>query len=589
MDAHNHAFVHRVVGFDEHAATVVELAQGVGENFTRVHGNQHAVFASANVTFVWLVAVKDVGNQARATGQVQKLVGKANQAARRNAVFQAHTATAVRLHVHQLALAFAQGLHHAALVGFFNVGGHQFDRLVLVAIDLAEHDTWLGHGQLVAFAAHVLQQNSQVQLAATHDFKNTFFVGFFDAQRDIVLQLFLQAVPDLAASHILAFATGQRAGVDAKVHGQRGLVHLQHRQGRRVGRVGDGDANADVGNAVDQHNFARTGFAGLHALQTLEGQDLVDTAFDRFAVRAFHHHHVHHRFDRALADAAHADAAHKSGEVERRNLQLQRRGGVAFLRRHVRQDRVKQGRHVWAPLLTGFALNHRRPAVNARGIDHRKIELLIGGAQFVKQVKGGVDHKVGARAGFVHLVDHQNGLEAQGQRLFGHKTGLRHGAFLRVDQQHHAVDHAQGAFHFTAKVGVSGGVDDVDVRAFPGHGAVLGQNRDATLFFNRVVVHHGVNHFFVLGKGAGLAQELVHHGGFAMVNVGDDGDVADLLATHVSLSFNRFKFQFVFNAWASARLCACTWAISIGLNKRPGINSPAFTWPVPNKAAGAAA
>jgi hypothetical protein len=32
----------------------------------------------------------------------------------------------------------------------------------------------------------------------------------------------------------------------------------------------------------------------------------------------------------------------------------------------------------------------------------------------------------------------------------------------------------------------------------------------------------------VLGKGARLAQQLIDHGGFAMVNVGNDGDVSNL-------------------------------------------------------------
>jgi hypothetical protein len=32
----------------------------------------------------------------------------------------------------------------------------------------------------------------------------------------------------------------------------------------------------------------------------------------------------------------------------------------------------------------------------------------------------------------------------------------------------------------------------------------------------------------VFGKRAGLAQQLVDHGGFAVVNVGNDGDVSDL-------------------------------------------------------------
>ena len=83
---------------------------------------------------------------------------------------------------------------------------------------------------------------------------------------------------------------------------------------------------------------------------------------------------------------------------------------------------------------------------------------------------------------------------------------------------------------------MSGGVDDVDVGAFPAYGAVFSQNRDATLFFDGVVVHDRVDHFFVLGEGAGLAQQLVHHGGFAVVNVGNDGDVSNLFLTHDDVS-----------------------------------------------------
>jgi hypothetical protein len=96
-----------------------------------------------------------------------------------------------------------------------------------------------------------------------------------------------------------------------------------------------------------------------------------------------------------------------------------------------------------------------------------------------------------------------------------------------VDQQHHAVDHGQGALHLAAEVRVAG-VSTMLMWCLPAHGAVLGQDGDAALAFDGVVVHHGVDHLLVLGKGAGLAQQLVDHGGFAMVNVGDDGDVANL-------------------------------------------------------------
>ena len=124
-----------------------------------------------------LVAVEDVADQARATGQVHELVGEADQATRGDAVLQAHTATAIGLHVDQFTLALAQGLHHAALVEFFHVGRHQLDRLALLAVDGAKHHARLAHGQLVAFTAHVLQQDGEVQLTAAHHLEDAVLGG----------------------------------------------------------------------------------------------------------------------------------------------------------------------------------------------------------------------------------------------------------------------------------------------------------------------------------------------------------------------------------------------------------------------------
>src|SRR5260363_101865 len=49
--------------------------------------------------------------------------------------------------------------------------------------------------------------------------------------------------------------------------------------------------------------------------------------------------------------------------------------------------------------------------VQARGVNDRKIKLLLGCAQFVEWIKSLVDHPVGARAGPVDLVDNDNRLQ----------------------------------------------------------------------------------------------------------------------------------------------------------------------------------
>jgi hypothetical protein len=63
----------------------------------------------------------------------------------------------------------------------------------------------------------------------------------------------------------------------------------------------------------------------------------------------------------------------------------------------------------------------------------------------------------------------------------------------------------------------------VDVRAFPGHSAVLGKDGDATLF-SMALLSITYRRPFRGRQGARLAQQLVH-GGLTMVNVGNDGDV----------------------------------------------------------------
>ena len=56
---------------------------------------------------------------------------------------------------------------------------------------------------------------------------------------------------------------------------------------------------------------------------------------------------------------------------------------------------------------------------------------------------------------------------------------------------------------------------------------VLGQDGDAALALELVRVHDALGDGLVGAEGAGLAQHGVDQRGLAVVDVGDDGDVAD--------------------------------------------------------------
>src|SRR5258708_1573901 len=75
---------------------------------------------------------------------------------------------------------------------------------------------------------------------------------------------------------------------------------------------------------------------------------------------------------------------------------------------------------------------------------------------------------------------------------------------------------------------MAGRVDDIDVRAVPLDRGALGQDRDAALALQVVGVHGALFHVLVFAYRAGLLEELVHERRLAMVDMGDDRNIADI-------------------------------------------------------------
>ena len=76
---------------------------------------------------------------------------------------------------------------------------------------------------------------------------------------------------------------------------------------------------------------------------------------------------------------------------------------------------------------------------------------------------------------------------------------------------------------------MAGSVDDIDLHTLIRHRHVLREDGDAALPFQVVVVQDEIAQIFGLAHEIGLIDHTVHEGGLAVVHVGDDRYVSDVL------------------------------------------------------------
>ncbi len=221
--------------------------------------------------------------------------------------------------------------------------------------------------------------------------------------------------------------------------------------------------------------------------------------------------------------AADREAADVARRVEVRDERLER---VVVLGRGWRdplEEQVEQRPEV-GPLLVEV---HGGGALAGHAVDDGEVELVERGVEVEEQLLDLVDDLADARVGPVDLVDHEDGGKAELERLAQDEPGLGERPLGRVHQQQHAVDHVQRPLDLATEVGVAGRVDDVDLRVAVADGRVLGQDRDALLALEVGRVEDPIGELGALAEGAGLSQHAVDQRGLAVVDVGDDGDVAD--------------------------------------------------------------
>ena len=241
-------------------------------------------------------------------------------------------------------------------------------------------------------------------------------------------------------------------------------------------------------------------------------------------------HHRHSVLERTPVNAPHSDTARVRRVVEtgdehlRRTLQHRRCGNVLH-------NLVKQIGDVRCRCLPVGA----HPALLCRAEHHGEVQLLLRGIKGKHQVEHHFVHLVGAAVRLVHLVYHHDGFQSYLQRLLQHKPRLRHRTLEGIHQQQAAVCHIQHTLHLSAEVAMSWRVDDVDFHAPIDDGDVLRQDGYSPLAFQVVAVQYTFGIRLVVLEKVSSQHHLVHQRCLAVVNVGNNGNVSDILFLHIQL------------------------------------------------------
>ena len=394
-----------------------------------------------------------------------------------------------------------------------------------LAVDLARDHLRLADGELEALAAHRLHEYGELKLAAALHLPGVAAVAVHHADRDVAHQLALEPVLHHARGEPGARLARERRGVDPDRHAEGRLVDRDQRKRPRVLGVGDRLADRDLRDAGDGDDLAGAGLVGRHAREPLVHVQLGEPDVLDRAV-APDPRHLLALADRSVVHAAEREPADVRVGVEVRDARLKRVRLVVGRRRDALHEQVEQRAQVGAlHALLGRGLSRLRVRV-----DDRELDLLLVRVEVEEQLVDLVHHLADARVGAVDLVHDEHHRQARLERLAQHEAGLGERALGGVHEEHHAVHHRQAALHLAAEVGVAGGVHEVELHGSVADRGVLGEDRDAALALLVHRVHDEVGEPLGLvdGEHAGLAQHRVDQGGLAVVDVGDDRDVADV-------------------------------------------------------------
>ena len=519
--ADDHALVDRRLDADEELTALLGVEKPVGRRFSRLGCDERAGGTRLHLALEGVIALENRVHDALAAGGGQEFAPVSEEAAARDEILELH-ARAAPAHRHELSLAGAETLHDVAHIFLGDVDDDGFERLAFYAVYIAVEHARSRERKLKALAAHSLDEDRKVHLAAARDLEAVRGLAVLDAERHVLEELAVEPLAYLPRRDVFAFFPGKRAVVDREGHLDRRLGDLD--EGKRLG-AGDGRYCVAYryalgpGEADDVPGICLLDGLSAEAVELLEGHDA--GLYRRHIVVVIADADVLIlSYDSAL-DAAYAHAADVVVVVYRGDEHLELAVLVALRRGNVFENGLKERAQVGA----GLVRRIRRRAGAAGAEEHGAVELLVRRVEIHEELEDLVLDLFDARVRLVDLVDYDDYRVIELERLLEHEARLRHRALGGVDEKDYAVYHLEYAFDLSREIRVSGSVDYIDFHVAVVYRRVFREDRYPALALEGVAVHYALDGRLIFAVHAALLEQLIDERRLAVVDVSDDRHV----------------------------------------------------------------
>src|SRR2546423_1285490 len=239
------------------------------------------------------------------------------------------------IHLHDLAFARSERLQNVAQIFVRKIDIKIFERLKQLALFVPmKNDLRSRDHHFVALAPHLLDQNGDLHLPASMDFKCPRGFGVIELKRNVAAGFPNQPIPNMSRGHKFPFTSGKRGIVYQNAHSNCRRIDIDKLKRGTLFSSSQSFTDISIFKSGQAHDFAGAGLLGFNLFETGMGKERRDRSAFPISIAMNAKDGIPNR-DPAAHDPTESDPSNIFTVSKIRDEHLEKRIGRYLRRRHV--------------------------------------------------------------------------------------------------------------------------------------------------------------------------------------------------------------------------------------------------------------